>query len=370
MANKPLFKENSEEYQGLLRANTIGLLLIAFLAVKVFFALVIPQSRVSLASDLTTANILNAVNQQRSLRNLITLNTNNLLGNAAQSKADDMQARHYFAHVDPDGHYIWDKIVADGYTPYLALGENLAIEFYDTDSLISAWMNSPTHRENLLNDGFKDQGMGLTFGNTALDQYHSAIANTFGTLAPAPKPKTPAVPAKPAAAVTPKPVVKPPVVKKAKPKTLGSEQTSDYLALQTISPTSTPTSTPVSEIVPATLPEPILPRADVASNQNPNSNFTVPTQGATTSPTTTTPLPILSPRQTADALIGQLNNTALSSYEINRYLILFAGFFLLMLMLSDIKTHVQNKFSHLDKKVNNLMVLLISLAVIAFMYWL
>jgi uncharacterized protein YkwD len=366
MAEKPLFKENLEEYEGLLRANTIGLLLIAFLAVKVFIALVIPQSQVSLASDLTTDNILRAVNQQRSLRNLVTLNTNNLLEEAAQSKTDDMQARHYFAHVDPGGHYIWDKIVADGYTPYLELGENLAIEFYDTDSLISAWMNSPTHRENLLNDGFKDQGMGLTFGNTALNQYHSAIANTFGTLAPVPKPKTPVVPTKPAATATPKPVVKLPVAKTTKPKTLDSEQTSPYLTLDEISPTSTP----VSEAAPTALPEPILPRADLALSQNPNSNFTVPSEPGPTSPTTTIPLPILSPNQTADALIGQLNNSTLSSYEINRYLILFAGFFLLMIMLSDIKTHVQNKFGHLDKKVNNLTVLLISLAVIAFMYWL
>ena len=123
---------------------------------------------------------------------------------AAQSKTDDMQARHYFAHVDPDGHYIWDKIVADGYTPYLELGENLAIEFYDTDSLISAWMNSPEHRANILNDGFQDQGMGLTFGNPATGQYHSAIANTFGTLAPAAKAK-PAQTAFPASADDPPP---------------------------------------------------------------------------------------------------------------------------------------------------------------------
>ena len=39
-------------------------------------------------------------------------------------------------------------------------------------------------------------------------------------------------------------------------------------------------------------------------------------------------------------------------------------------MLSDIKKHIQNKLGHLDKKFNNLIVLLISLVVIAFMYWL
>jgi len=163
MREKPLNTQKIDTNPGLIKPHTVGLLLVFFLTVKLFLTIATPISR-PLASDLTTDNILQAVNQQRSLRNLTTLNLNGKLAMAAQSKTDDMQARHYFAHVDPDGHYIWDKIVADGYTPYLELGENLAIEFYDTQSLVSAWMNSPEHRANILNDGFQDQGMGLTFG--------------------------------------------------------------------------------------------------------------------------------------------------------------------------------------------------------------
>src|SRR6185295_6364599 len=96
---------------------------------------------------------------------------------------------------------------------YLQLGENLAIEFYDTDSLVSAWMNSPTHRDNILQEGFKDQGMALTFGDSAQGQYHSAIANTFGTLAFSAQPKT--------ASATPAPKT----VKKSPPATLGVDKT-------------------------------------------------------------------------------------------------------------------------------------------------
>lgn len=377
MQEKSLLTENSGQNTSLIKPHAIGLLLISFLAVKLLIALVLPVNRATLASDLSIDNILQAVNAQRSLRNLITLNTNDKLGFAAQSKSDDMQTRHYFAHVDPDGHYIWDKITAAGYTPYLELGENLAIEFYDTDSLISAWMNSPTHRANLLNDGFKDQGMGLTFGNTALNQYHSAIANTFGTLAPAPKPKTPAAPKEPVSAPVAAP--KPPVVQVPKPKTLGNEQKSTSTPQQNSIPTTTPeiipSTTPsttapttTAETTPVVLPEPVLPRENLAINQNPNSNFSLPSQPAAT--TSTTSLPVLTPNQPEATVVGQQNNSALANYQTNRYLILFAGFILLMLMLSDIKKHIQNKFQHLDKKFNNLIVLLISLAVVAFMYWL
>lgn len=134
----------------------------------------------SSASDLTTSNIADAVNQQRTSRNITALTYNTKLAAAADYKANDMITRNYFSHVDPDGHYIWDKIVAEGYTPYTVLGENLAIDFPDTQGLIDAWINSPTHRANILNSAFKDQGVGVAFGNSSIGQYSDAIANTFG----------------------------------------------------------------------------------------------------------------------------------------------------------------------------------------------
>ena len=159
------------------------------------------------ASDLTTSNITSAINNERTQRNIPSLNYNDKLAAAAQSKATDMVVRKYFAHVDPDGHYIWDKIVADGYTPYTILGENLAIDFPDTAGLVAAWMDSPEHRQNILNASFVDQGMGVDFGNTDNGEFSSSIANTFGAqpvhaAAPAQKPA-------PKPAPTPKPVPTP-----------------------------------------------------------------------------------------------------------------------------------------------------------------
>jgi len=166
------------------------------------------------ASDITPVNVANAINNERSQRHIPTLNYSSKLAAAAQYKANDMVARKYFAHVDPDGHYIWDKIMAEGYTPFTILGENLAVDFSDTEGLVSAWMDSPTHRENILNASFADQGVGVDFGNPANAEFSVAVANTFGaqpahaaaTPPPAPTPK-PAPAPKPAP--TPKPAPAP-----------------------------------------------------------------------------------------------------------------------------------------------------------------
>lgn len=165
--------------------TTISLALIAalFLSFRILANLLSPAAS-TLASDLSVENILNAVNHERSNRNLVTLNPNSALAGAADFKAHDMISRKYFAHVDPDGNYIWPKIVSLGYAPYTMLGENLAIEFYSTDALMQAWMNSPTHRANILQDGFRDTGAGLAFGSTQNGEYGTSIANTFGTLVP------------------------------------------------------------------------------------------------------------------------------------------------------------------------------------------
>jgi uncharacterized protein YkwD len=339
---KGLNSTNSGNQAHLLRNIGFFILLAFFIYAKTFISPLFSTVQVTRASDLTTDNILKAINEQRSLRNLVTLNTNVLLGGAAQYKTDDMQLRHYFAHVDPDGHYIWDKIVALGYTPYLQLGENLAIEFYDTDSLVSAWMNSPTHRENLLNEGFRDQGMGLTFGDSSQGQYHSAIANTFGALAAYQQPKT----------VSPAPA---PAPKTTAPSTLGADKTSSPTPAP--SPAPTPTAAPVA------------PRGtqDLAIS-NPDANFVVPQSHATTTPSTSTvPAATTMP---AEPVVGDAGQPSQTSNDINRYLILVSGGALLLLMLFDIKKVVEKKLGSLDKKINNLVILLISLIVIGFIYWL
>lgn len=350
-----------------------GLLLILltiFAVLKLVLNLALPRSS-ALASDLTVDNILQAVNSQRSQRNLTTLNTDGRLSSAAQSKADDMQARHYFAHVDPDGNYIWPKIAAAGYTPYLELGENLAIEFYDTDSLMSAWMNSPTHRANILNDGFKDQGMGLNFGDSNAGQYHSVVANTFGALLlkkvqPAPTAASGSAP--PAVSPTAQPAVSG-ASQKARTQPAPFTQKPKAQPKPATSPAPSPATTqpaivkpPQSNPAPETVANPLNPRGDYAMAQNPvqpglNAN---PAPSATPATTQTT----------APAVVNTQSQNPLANYQANRYLTLAFGIVLFLFLLTDLRDLVQKKSELVGKKINNLMLLFLALVVIAVMYWL
>lgn len=346
-------------------------LLALFVVAKIILLIAAPQPR-TFASDLTIDNILQAVNNQRQQRNVVTLNTDSRLSSAAQSKADDMQARHYFAHVDPDGNYIWPKIVAAGYSPYLQLGENLAIEFYDTDSLVSAWMNSPTHRANILNDGFRDQGMGLNFGNANAGQYHSVIANTFGTLlaaskatAPAAAPTAPVAQPSVSGATEPAPIPAP--APAPKPKTT-KPQAKQPAATPTPSPAAPATATPVTEPTPEqTVLNPISPRGGYAMATNPASPALAPQSTASPSPQTTTPIPT---QTTAPAVVNPAANSPLQGYQINRYFTLAFGIVLLLFLLTDLRKLIEKKSQLVGKKVNNIVLLFLALVVIAVMYWL
>lgn len=96
-------------------------------------------------------------NEQREANDLPTLATSELLRQSACHKAADMVKHDYFAHVAPDGTEPWHYFREAGYT-YRFAGENLARNFTDEAALVQAWMESPTHRDNVLGD-FEEQGI-------------------------------------------------------------------------------------------------------------------------------------------------------------------------------------------------------------------
>lgn len=96
-------------------------------------------------------------NEQREAHGLPALATNELLRQSACHKAADMVTHGYFAHVAPDGTEPWHYFREAGYE-YQHAGENLARNFTDDAALVQAWMDSPTHRDNVLGD-FEEQGI-------------------------------------------------------------------------------------------------------------------------------------------------------------------------------------------------------------------
>jgi hypothetical protein len=82
---------------------------------------------------------------------------------AAQLKADDMAQKGYFAHTSPEGKTPWHWLQTAGYK-YQTAGENLAVNFVDSSDVHNAWLNSPTHRANIVRDGFTEIGIATAEG--------------------------------------------------------------------------------------------------------------------------------------------------------------------------------------------------------------
>ena len=54
---------------------------------------------------------------------------------------------------------------------YQLLGENIAFNQADAASVVAAWMNSPPHRENMLNPAFTDIGVGIAWDSHGQPYY-------------------------------------------------------------------------------------------------------------------------------------------------------------------------------------------------------
>ncbi|MDD5567539.1 MAG: CAP domain-containing protein [Patescibacteria group bacterium] len=103
-------------------------------------------------------DVVYLTNQERAKNNLAPLALNARLTAAAHQKARDMLAQGYFDHTSPDGREPWDFISAADY-PYTFAGENLAINFINPLTTFQAWMNSPSHRDNILFPQYQEIGV-------------------------------------------------------------------------------------------------------------------------------------------------------------------------------------------------------------------
>lgn len=112
------------------------------------------------ATNMTPNGLLASTNTERTQNNLTNLTLNPTLSQAAQAKANDMMTRNYWSHNTPDGQEPWAFINQTGYQ-YEAAGENLAYGFVNSSDAVTGWMNSPSHRANLLNNSYSEVGFGI-----------------------------------------------------------------------------------------------------------------------------------------------------------------------------------------------------------------
>ena len=133
------------------------------------------------ASDVSENNVVTLINHERMIRNIKPLKIDSDLDWAANLKSKDMLNRNYFDHFAL-GLTPWDFIHISGYNYSLA-GENLAMDFNTSEGMVQAWMNSPKHRDNILNPDFEDIGLGIvkgTFIEETDQRQTTMVTNLFG----------------------------------------------------------------------------------------------------------------------------------------------------------------------------------------------
>jgi hypothetical protein len=130
------------------------------------------------ANEEIEQKIINYINQERVKAGLDQLEVSKLLSEAAEMKAEDMLGNDYFAHTSPAGIDPWHWFKEVGYN-YKYAGENLGMDFTTAMSVHNAWMDSPTHRENILSPNYKEVGVAVLDG--IIDKQETKVAvQSFG----------------------------------------------------------------------------------------------------------------------------------------------------------------------------------------------
>ncbi|MBM1170061.1 CAP domain-containing protein [Microvirga arabica] len=112
---------------------------------------------------------LELVNRERQELGLEPLSLGPALNEAAQSHAQDMLQRNYYAHTSPQGNTVADRYSKAGGSRWHVIAENIArcqgCPSPPTEESVAklhrGWMNSPPHRENILRRGLDRFGFGI-----------------------------------------------------------------------------------------------------------------------------------------------------------------------------------------------------------------
>lgn len=204
----------------------VSAILISVKALALFAVAVTPLS--AELSTITADRIVQLTNAERTAQGLNALNVNSQLAQAAQAKAADILKYDYFAHISPTGVTPWFWMHQAGYS-YRVAGENLAIDFVETENVVAAWMASPSHKDNIMHSSYIETGVAVMTGEFQ-GRTSTVVVHMFGlpadsaalvtTSTPTPTPATagtstqpvttPSVAPTPVSTPTPTPDITPP----------------------------------------------------------------------------------------------------------------------------------------------------------------
>lgn len=169
----------------LLHPSGLSVLIFLFLLYQLIISLFLKTYPAVLgyASSISPEQVIALTNQKRAELGLSPLTINSKLNDAAQRKAGDMFALNYWAHNSPTGKEPWSFFREVGYS-YTFAGENLARDFMESSEVVEAWMNSPSHRDNIANSNYREIGLAVVNG-TLNGVETTLVVQLFGTPTPA-----------------------------------------------------------------------------------------------------------------------------------------------------------------------------------------
>lgn len=138
-----------------------------------------PLHILGFTSTITIEDVVRLTNEQRASVGLPPLVYNETLSDAARRKAANMFEENYWAHNSSSGKSPWYWFDQAGYK-YIHAGENLAKDFGSADRMVSAWMNSPTHKDNIVSSKYRDIGVAVVPG-TLQGKDTVLVVQLFGT---------------------------------------------------------------------------------------------------------------------------------------------------------------------------------------------
>lgn len=107
---------------------------------------------------------LNLINVNRKNRGLNELKIDNNIQNVARLKAQDLERNEYFSHQSPSYGNIGEMLTSFG-VEYAIAQENIAGN-QNLSGAVEAWMNSESHKANILNNEFEYTGVAVVESST------------------------------------------------------------------------------------------------------------------------------------------------------------------------------------------------------------
>ncbi|MGI9055958.1 MAG: CAP domain-containing protein [Pyrinomonadaceae bacterium] len=110
----------------------------------------------------------NLLNSQRAAKGLTALEWNDDIARIARMHSENMAKYKFFSHTGLDGLMVNDRADLCGVSRWKAIGENIAYNRgYEkpAEFAVERWMQSNSHRENILNNRWKESAVGVAMAN-------------------------------------------------------------------------------------------------------------------------------------------------------------------------------------------------------------